>query len=283
MKHVKHMIRMHLAGELPADEGQLMRVHIRDCEACREEYDLLASVLRAAAAREPTRREMEVWRRSVLEQLPGRASRPPLPRAPSLVRRLALLAPALAAAVILLLCGLLLQLAPAPAPLDAPRRQARGGVADPLMELEVFGIRAPEGGQATPRRLEDGDSLRLDEYIQFRYANSHPDVHHLYLLGLDHRQQPMDYYPRPSQQRSIPVEVSAEMISVRRSIRLSTRHQPGILWVIALYSRRPLERQEAHDLVRLLQARGLEPGALAPPAPGVYPVLRQFVVLQDPR
>jgi len=76
------------------------------------------------------------------------------------------------------------------------------------------------------------------------------------------------------------------MQSVGRSIRLAKRHQPGPLWVVALFSARPLARAEVHG--KLAGGDGHAGGSALPLllkidfGQDVIPVVRRFQVVKNP-
>jgi hypothetical protein len=107
----------------------------------------------------------------------------------------------------------------------------------------------------TPRRLQNGDRIKLTDYLQFRYQSADPEVRYLYLFGLDQRMTPLDYYPRPDVGESIAIE-PGDPSSLGRSIRLEKRHQPGPLKVVGLCSRVPLKRDAVLRAVATVRAAG---------------------------
>lgn len=277
MGHVGQLVKRYFGGDLSANESTRMRVHLRRCESCREMYDHTALLLRAAADRQPTGQEMDLWSERVVDQIMGSDDRPVLhPRRRMLLR----VAPVLALGVALVVGVGLLNLGTDP---QQPGRQNKGGLSGiaPMVDLEVFAIRTREDAPATPRLVPNRGTLRIEEFIQFRFQNHEASIKHLYLLGLDSRQSPLDYFPRPAQDQSIAISEALSMQSVGRSIRLSQRHQAGSLWIVALFSTEPLSRQRAHEIVSQMQSRGLSGESLdcMNIAPGVYPVVRQFLVL----
>jgi hypothetical protein len=150
------------------------------------------------------------------------------------------------------------------------------------VDVQVLAIRESRGQVSTPRVVESGGPLHLDETVQFRYLSTDPGLRYLYLFGLDARLDPLDYFPRPGADRSIPVPPSDRMRTVERSIRLATRHLPGALQVYALFSARPLERREVHRRIADLRARGggLPQGKLDF-GESVAVVVRKFQVIEN--
>jgi len=260
--HVRRLIKRHFGEGLGERAERRMREHLRGCAQCRAAYDQLAELLRAASGRALTRREVDQLSGAVLAEVRPAVERPAAQRQ---VTGLAWLAPLLAVGLLVLL-GLTLTLKLSrPGGRDAEGRQDpevtyRGGETDRgLVDLEAYAIRSrdPSGSAdlAAPRRVAEGGVLRLDEYVQFRYRSTDPHRRYLYLLAIDQRLQPLDYYPRPDADRSIPVQSSMTMVPVGRSIRLAKRHSPGEIWVYALFSRRPLERREVHSRVAAARFR----------------------------
>lgn len=258
--HVDRMLERHFAGELdPADQA-IMRAHLRECSRCQEEHDAVATLLRVAAGAEPTEAEFDRWQGDLEVRL-GWATHeaPPEPARPLLGSWL--LAPMSAALALALVVAALLVLLPRDeAP---PEHQIRGGAPSAtLASLELTAVSQEPGGAPKVRRLDDGDTANLGEYLQLRYQVHGPGLGFLYLFGLDGRSRPLDYYPRPSSSRSIAIEEALSPRSVGRSIRLAKRHQPGTLWVVAMFSPQPLERAEVHEWVIQLAARGVDPADL---------------------
>jgi len=270
--HVDRLLERHFAGELGHEERAAMQDHLRRCPRCQQEHDDLATLLRVAADAEPTAAELGRWQEDLEVRLGWTA--PPAAPAPS--RSLAwFLVPLTAACALALVAGAVVMLTPTDH--TSPHKQIRGGrVVTPLTGLELTAVSQAPGATPTARRLADGDTARLDEFLQLRYRVHGAGLGHLYLLGLDARRQPLDYYPRPSARTSIQVKATLSPRSVGRSIRLAKRHQPGPLWVVALFSPAPLEREAVHARLRAVMARGISPSALHREAlgPGVVVVVR---------
>ena len=128
----------------------------------------------------------------------------------------------------------------------------------PLCTVEAYAVDADAAASnpasaPAPRRLQDGDRIRLGDYLQFRYQSADPEVRYLYLFGLDQRMTPLDYYPRPDGGESIVIE-PGDPSSLGRSIRLEKRHQPGPLKVVGLCSRVPLKRDAVLRAVATVRA-----------------------------
>jgi hypothetical protein len=279
MTHASRLINRHFIGGLSRAERATMRAHLRECPACRSEYDGIIEILRAAAGREPTRRELTVWQEDLFAQIDGggldaaAAARRPLV--------LRLLVPALASALLVLLCLGLWYAEPVRIHEPSGLRGA-AGLTTPLVDLEIFAIRPlPDGGFATPRRVEEGAVVGLEEYVQFRYVNNQPRVKHLYVVGLDSRQLPLDYFPRPSERQSMAIAEALSPRAIPRSIRLSLRHRRGPLWILALFSTHPLAREQVHQHLRDLPVRGTRAAKLATInlGTGVYPVVRRVLLV----
>ena len=67
-----------------------------------------------------------------------------------------------------------------------------------------------------------------------------------------------------------------------RSIRLAKHHRPGPLWIVALFSEKPLQRWQVHDTIDQLRSRGADlsrPGTIKM-GPGVYPVVWRVQVTE---
>lgn len=278
MRHVLGLITKHFVEGLAQTEELRMREHLRGCSSCRGEYDRHAELLRLLAGQTPTRSEARSLRDAVLAGTlepvrPAAAvpSRSWIPR----------LAPALSAALIVVAVSLgLVGLRP-PAGVE---RSDKGGIAGELhADLEAFAIAEQAPGRfADPRPVAEGSSLGLDEYIQLRYLQTGPGRRYLYLFGLDSRLTPLDYFPRPDRDVSIPVEESQRMSTVGPSIRLAKRHVSGPLQIVALFSPRPLERREVHAHIAQARIRGLGTAFLDKIdfGPDVVVVVKRFQVVE---
>lgn len=255
MRHVLGLITRHFVEGLAESEERSMREHLRACPSCRAEHDRHVELLRLLAGRTPSRTETRSLRTAVLaaiaEPAPVSAAAAPA-RRPRLLR----LAPALSAALLLVAVSVGLSGLRPPA---APDRQERGGTSGHLhADLELFAIAEPSPGRfADPRPVAEGGVLGLDEYVQLRYRHSGPGRRYLYLFGLDDRFTPLDYFPRPDRDASIPVEETSRMTTVGPSLRLAKRHVTGSLRVVGLFSSRPLERREVHERIARARISGL--------------------------
>jgi Putative zinc-finger len=280
MFHAQRLINKHFVDGLsPADHAR-MRAHLLGCESCRREYDDTVELLRAAAGREPTRSELASWGDAIWARLDetGSAAAAAAATAPGSVSRW--LMPALACAMLLLLCAGIWLAEPLRSDPEVQLRGATiGAPSAPLVTLEVFAIRPRLGGGfTTPRRLEEGDAVRLDTFLQFRYLNHASRIKHVYLLGLDRRRQPLDYFPRPmSGGRSISINQALSPRAVPRSIHLATRHRTGRLDIIALFSERALERAEVHQQLSAMQT-GAKLGTIDFGS-GVHAVVQQVLLV----
>jgi hypothetical protein len=276
---MRTLIRRHFAEEIDAGERERLRAHLRTCRACCSAYDEAAELLRAAAGGAPTRAETSWLRAEVLGQvMPAATVAPPVRR--PLLRHLA---PAMAAALVVLLTVGVSYLRPE---VPGSEVQLRGGATAPLVDLQLFAVGEAGGGFGLPRLVSDGGRVSLSEYIQFRYRNHSHDLRHLYLLGLDERLQPLDYFPRPDSEHSIAIVSTLTMQTVPRSIRLARRHQVGWLQVHALFSRRPLERSEVHRAVSQLSSSKFGGANVAAPAridlgSDVVEVVHRFEVVKS--
>jgi hypothetical protein len=286
MFHQGRAIRRHFAEGLDAAASNRLRRHLRRCPRCRADYDQAAELLRAAAGGGPTRREgLALWRAVEVNAFepPAAETREPS-RAPHR-RGWGLLLPALAAVLVagLVAVGLVRQATP---PSRAPAGvQYRGGTAPAgaLLDLEVFAIRRGAEGP-TARRLADGDTLSTDEWIQLRYRNDDPRLAYLYVFGLDRNGTVLDYFPRPSEQRSRAIGSGTRARGVGPSLRLGVRHRSGPLRVYGLFSARPLERQRVHAAVLRARQSSTFPARLElDGSAGVEPrlVIRRFRVESD--
>jgi hypothetical protein len=275
MSHARflRLVRDHFLERLSGEQEEELRRHLRQCEACRAEYDATAILLRGAAEKQPTDRESAAWSRGLRVRLyPDSA-----PAARERPARWRWLAPALAAGVMVVVGALLLlRFVEPPTTTPAPGVRLRGGdgVA-PLVDVEVFAV-AP-GAPPRARRVADGGEVRLGEYVQFRYRNHSTRVRHLYLLGVDGQGRLLDYFPRPDRPESIAIREALAPLPVARSIRLANRHRVGPLSIVAVFSEEPLTRQKV-----LGKLRGLEGVDLSRARFGVgsYTVVHRIEVTQ---
>ena len=272
--HARRLIQRHFAEELGEAESARLRAHLEQCPRCRAEYDRLAILLRAAAGRTQTRAEVARLRGRLLARVQPQASAAEVPRRQP---RLARLAPALSAGLLAAPAALLLLFSPA---FRDPDVSWKGGEAPPVVDLQVFAIHEQPGQPAQTRLVAEGGTLYLDELVQFRYLNTDPRQHYLYLLGVDESLQALDYFPRPQAEQSIAIRSTLGMEPVDRSIKLAKRHSAGRLWIYALFSPRPLQRQEVHATLARLRILGVHAELLGRIDWGkdVVPVVRRFKV-----
>jgi hypothetical protein len=254
MRHVDRLITKHFVEGLSAEERSRMWEHLRDCSRCRAEYDRRAELLRAVAGEVPTRAEARSLHQSLLVELA--ADQAPARRP---VRRwIPRLLPALSAALVVVVVSVGIS---SLGPPERNDRSEKGGPAGLGLhaELELFAVAEPSPGRfSDPRAVPEGAALGLDEYVQFRYQHGGPGLRYLYLFGLDSRLIPLDYFPRPDREVSIPAAEVGRMATVGPSIRLAKRHLAGPLQIVALFSIRPLERREVHARVTQARIRGVQ-------------------------
>ncbi len=270
MKHVEELIIRHFADDdLSAAEREEMRAHLRGCDACRDQYDQVAGVMRASAGGEdPTSQEMAAWRRGIEQALEPVVEEGPRPRG-----WLARLVPAVALAAAVVVAVVLLRTDTAQdspnqvppkwseiqVPPKWPKVQYRGapdaGAAQQpkktpiLVNLELHAI-STASGVPVPRRLNEGDTVYLDEYLQVSRICSGAGLKYIYVLAVNSKLEPLDYFPRPSTSQSVELaDCSTTPAAVGRSIRLARRHPAGPLRILALYSQKPLSRTTVHGAI----------------------------------
>lgn len=301
MKHVEELIIRHFSDDdLSTSERGELREHLRECEACRDQYDQVAEVMRASAQTdEPTRQEMGAWRRGLEETLDAPAVEAEPARKGWLAGGLlARLAPGLAlmAVVAAVVAVVVVPDDPREGPGGVPKVQYRGTpdaargqtpVKPPtLVNLELHAV-STATGVPVPRRLDRGGAVYLDEYLQVSRVCSRVALKYIYVLAMGKALTPLDYFPRPSANESVGItECSTTPRAVGRSIRLAKRHAAGPLWILALYSETPLTREHVHGIIGKARAAGARAdGTLAaavgnmPFGDGVLSVVRRLVVM----
>ena len=296
MKHVEQLILQHLADEDLTDQEQAtMKEHLFECDECQEKYDRASDMLRVAADQEPTREQLGRMSRGVVEQLDAEQDPDADPSTPEAEQDskwgwLRWLGSGLAAAVVLVVAVMVMRQPPRTvnsARGGIPSVQSRGGLKTatgkmpPMVGLEAYAIKQTAGQSARPRLLKDGDTLRLNEFLQFRGLCSGPTVGRIYLVGINGRGRYLDYFPRPARDSSLQLrQCNTRPQRVGSSIKLATRHQVGPLWVLALFSPTALTRDQVQQSLQKagggdtsgpdLQKLGL--------GKGIFPVVRRFKV-----
>jgi hypothetical protein len=277
--HVRKLIRRHFAERLPEQAHEKMRAHLRICPSCRAEYDRIAAVLRTAAGGEQTTDEIVSLRSVIFAKLDHPATACLKSAPPGLAWWMA---PALAVGLVISICFGVYKLKPAER--DDAVQMRGGAAAHPLVDLQIFAVQETGAGYSRPRLVRAGGPLDRNALIQLRYLNSDPRLRYLYILGIDERFIPLDYFPRPESEASLsfPIQSSLAPQNIARSIRLSTRHQPGSLWIYALFSKHPLERNEIHARIARQQKdrAGLSAGGLDFGSE-ITSVVRQFQVTRS--
>lgn len=276
----RRAIRRHFAGELDTGARSRLFDHLRGCGRCRSEFDAAASLLRAVAGRAPTRQELTLWEAGIVQRLDAT----PASERPARETAWSWLAPVAAATVLVVvvtLVGIGLQPALEPAPAVQLRGAGTTQPVRPMVGIEVYAI--PGSGEPAPRALEDLGTVGIAEYVQFSYRNHDGRLRHLYLLGLDERLEPLDYFPRPDSPTSISIGEALDPQPIPRSIKLQTRHQRGPLWIYGLFSERPLSRDEVHERIRRLKVVGTTRQGMVRIdfGPGVFPVVRRLRIVGD--
>ena len=277
--HARRLIQRHFSEGLAEHESERLRAHLATCERCRKEYDCLAMLRRAAAGRQQSRAEVAGVRARVLARVASPEPESSIPRAQP-QSWIGWLAPAISRALVAATVALLLVFHP-----ELPEVLFKGGVAAAVDDFQVVAIFERPGRPPQMRLVAEGGELLLDELIQFRYLSSDPRQRFLYLLGVDDSLRPMDYFPRPQAGESMAIRPTLRMEPVDNSIRLAARHHPGRLWIFALFSPRPLPRQEVHAALARARTRGLraELASRIDWGSDVAPVVRQFKVVDEHR
>ena len=270
------LVQACFADELDATGQRELLDHLRGCERCRAEFDLAAALTRSAAGREVGARELDRWSEQVLTRIAQGAAPPP----PARGRRWSWAAGAVAAAALVIALTLVILRGEGGPPRSVGRPhdvQLRGadGGEQALVDIEVFAIELHRG-QPRPRRVPDGGEVRLDEYLQLRYRNHSMRVRHLYLVAVGADGAPLDYFPRPDEDRSTAISEALSPVALPRSIRLAKRHRPGPLRIIGIFSEGPLARGRVHGALADLGGIGEALG------PGVRVVVRRIVLTPPP-
>lgn len=244
--HVRRLVDRYLdpRRSFSAAQDRELRAHLRGCDACRRHYDRAVTAHRMMAglpADQPSPLELRRQSGVLISPLP----QPDVSPAWRLLRPLA----ALAAAIVVVVVGVRV--------LDEPslpgggeradeyigaRGAAPGRPTEPLVGIGVSGV--TEAGREYEVVAEG--TAWLSDYLRFYYTNEDRELRWLFVFGLQEGPSPLWYFPLPEERRSVAIQAGGEARSVALPYEtgLASRHRPGPLRVVALFSERPLELGE---------------------------------------
>ena len=235
-----------------AQDGEL-RAHLDECERCRGAYRRAVMGHRLVLGADPglpSGFEQERMLAAVLDQVAPEPAR--LGLVSSARQRLsALLDQGLASMAAALLGAaavaalLVLVWPPGPAPDSgvgggegaAGGFQTRGdGERRVLVGIGISGVTAAY----TEYEVVASEGAHLGDYFRFSYSCERPDLHYLFLAGLQPERPVIPYAPLPPEEtQSLPIH-AGRTISLPFEARLAARHVAGPLRVVAIFTSRPL-------------------------------------------
>ena len=245
--HVRRLVDRYLdpRRSWSGAQDRELRGHLRDCDACRRHYDRAVTLHRLMVGLAPDRQSpLEVRRATVAAVSPHPN---PAPRAQSLQWRpvAAFATLALVAAVAAVTTNLAQPEDGSPArgrgtdEYIGARGAAPGRTAEPLVGIGLSGV--TEGGREYEVVAEG--TAWLSDYLRFFYTCEDRDLRSLFVFGLQEGPVPLWYFPLPEERRSVAIQAGddARSVALPYETSLASRHRPGPLRIVALFSERPLE------------------------------------------
>ncbi|NOZ86894.1 MAG: hypothetical protein GXP49_11615 [Deltaproteobacteria bacterium] len=256
MKHGEARRLVHalfVDGVLPPGSASRLDEHLRQCSACASLYSRYAR-LEDALCNAPDKGTVfsrdRVMARVMEQVLPCATGSP---KRTSRRARLALSAAVLAAAA-----SLVLVLAP------PGRDDSKVDLPPGARLLEVGPV--SKGGEATDTsnvgirmfkvtdrsRLEEAGEkgLDLNDVVTFTYTNVEKGIGYLALFGLQSGPEVHWYYPGYEGSESIRIRNGVVDEPLGHGFKLCVNHEPGPLAVVAVFSGRPLDREELERIVK---------------------------------
>lgn len=99
--------------------------------------------------------------------------------------------------------------------------------------------RADDGWR--PRELADGDPCGGDEVLFLAYTALRPALDHLFIIGQDPADPSARYYPRPGDDRSLPIAGGDVDRVLGRGVLPGRKHPAGPVTLVALFTPEPLD------------------------------------------
>lgn len=219
-----------------------LRVHLRDCDPCRDAYRRAVvshRVMVGSPADMPSGFEQRRMADAVIEGALGPASAlgSSSPAAALVGWRAAL--GALGACAAAALVFFFVQPPVDPGPESDPTFRARGAsgsVERPLAGLGISGV--TEAGDEY--EAVASDAAIQGDWLRFYYSNEDPRLGHLFVVGLQAGRAPIWYAPMPPEEAESLAIGQGKQIKLPMESRVSARHAAAPLAVVALFTARPL-------------------------------------------
>jgi hypothetical protein len=218
-------------GELSPSGWRDLTGHLKTCEGCAHYYDRAALAMRALSGRpgEVTPEELAPIGASLRIPLSG-GSR-------WLGRLTAVLAVAASTAAV---ATFVLRRPTVP----AGEVTARGESTPIDVQIRSYCLREAAPGQLTvvgaSSEASGALSCGINDYVQFSCLLRGARPMYLYLVGQDAAGGLHHYYPRTDTEASLRIDPTGREEPLPGSIRLSAKHQPGVVQVAAVVSDSPL-------------------------------------------
>ncbi len=243
-----------------ASEATLRQL-LRDDDAARSAYRQAVTLHRAMVGGDPGTPSGFEQRRMMEAVVEARATDADRAR---LRWSVAWLAPLMAAAVA---AALLFTVPPAPS-LDAgdgpdvhdPTLRARGSNADrgPLVGLGLSGV-TEDGGEY---EVVASEGVSIADYLRLSYTNERPELHHLFVFGLQAGGGPLWYAPLPPDEtQSLPI-TTGRTIQLPFENKVAARHVTGPVRVVAIFTAEPVTVSLAQERLDAAPLAGADLDAL---------------------
>jgi hypothetical protein len=224
--------------------------HLEYCEECSRYYDRVALATRALGATDSglAKDASEMIALDLVDRFQSRSGLRWFPGARTLV-------PAVAGLIVFLVAGGSLIRS------RASEFQARGGGSNSRGEVRAFCLNSAGGVLGT---TGSRGTLRcpLDGTLQFSYSAPLSGVGYLAVFGVDSSGRALPYHASPGEAASVAVHSGAVEEPLGHSVRLAVNHHPGLVHVVALFSKTQLNSENGERFARSIAATGTIPAEL---------------------